>query len=94
MGAAVRKGKAAAANAVRGRLAALSSHRQYGDSDEIYFCAYLNDFPKTAKEYETLKLSLWKKYEHDRDGYTAAKSAFVTSVTKKAKLYYSDKKTD
>lgn len=30
-----------------------------------------------AKQYEKLKLGLWKKYEHDRDGYTNAKTEFI-----------------
>ncbi|PWM71411.1 MAG: GrpB family protein [Bacillota bacterium] len=66
--------------------------RRYGDAEEIYFCAYLNEFPRTAKEYEALKLSLRKTYEHDRDGYTAAKGEFVAAVTKKAKEYYAEKR--
>ena len=32
----------------------------------------MNENPHLAKQYEALKLSLWKQYEHDRDGYTAA----------------------
>ena len=51
--------------------------RHEGDNNEIYFRDYLNEHPKVAKEYEMLKLSLWKKYEHNRDGYTDAKSEFV-----------------
>ena len=62
-----------------------------GDNDELYFRDYLNDHPSLAKQYEELKLSLWKKYEHDRDGYTHAKSDFVTEQTNKAKKEYSDK---
>ena len=56
-----------------------------GDNDEIYFREYLNDHPDIAKEYEQLKLSLWKKFEHDRDGYTEAKTVFVKFYTLKAK---------
>lgn len=59
--------------------------RFIGDNDEIYFRDYLNEHPEIAKEYETLKLSLWKKYEHDRDAYTNAKSEFVVKYTEKAK---------
>ena len=51
--------------------------RLAGDNDEIAFRDYLNAHPDVAKEYEKLKLSLWKKYEHDRDGYTEAKTEFV-----------------
>lgn len=65
--------------------------RRQGDCDEAYFCAYLKEFPQIAAQYEALKLSLWKPYEHDRDGYTAAKGDFVKAVTAKAKKYYKDK---
>lgn len=59
--------------------------RVAGDIDELYFRDYLNAHPEVAEEYERLKLSLWKEYEHDRDGYTAAKSAFVSKYTELAK---------
>lgn len=59
--------------------------RQIGDRDEIYFRDYLNAHPDVAKAYEALKLALWRKYEHDRGGYTAAKSAFVQKYTAIAK---------
>lgn len=54
-------------------------HLRYrGDNDEILFRDYLNAHPDVVKEYERLKLGLWKKFEHDRDGYTAAKTEFVS----------------
>ena len=62
--------------------------RHDGDNDELYFRDYLNDHPALAEEYERLKLSLWKKYEHDRDAYTDAKSAFVKKYTDSAKAEY------
>ena len=62
--------------------------RSAGDHDELYFRDYLNDHPAIAKEYEQLKLHLWKAYEHNRDGYTAAKAAFVTRTTLAAKQLY------
>lgn len=55
-----------------------------GKQDEVLFRDYLNAHPAQAKAYEALKLSLWKPYEHDRDGYTAAKTAFVQDILKKA----------
>jgi len=58
------------------------------DNDELYFRDYLNEFPETAKLYEQLKLSLWKKYKHNRDGYTNAKSKFVNEYTEVAKSKY------
>ena len=65
--------------------------RYMGDNDELYFRDYLNDKPILAKEYEELKLSLWRKFEHDRDGYTSAKTSFVAEQTGKAKKHYGNK---
>lgn len=59
--------------------------RRSGDNDELYFRDYLIAHPDAAKEYEKLKLSLWKPYEHDRDGYTEAKAELVKEYTSKAK---------
>jgi len=56
--------------------------REFGDHDELYFRDYLNDHPEVAKEYENLKLSLWKSFEYDRDGYTVMKTDFVRKYTK------------
>ncbi len=64
-------------------------HLRYeGDNDELYFRDYMNEHPLYAKEYERLKLDLWKKYEHDRDGYTNAKTEFVNKYTTEAKMEY------
>ena len=61
-------------------------HLRYaGDNDELYFRDYLLTHTDVAKEYEALKLELWKKYEHDRDGYTVAKAEFVRKYTELAK---------
>ena len=38
-----------------------------------------------AKRYEALKLELWKRFQLDRDAYTAAKSEFVLKFTRIAK---------
>lgn len=65
--------------------------RQDGDNDEMYFRDYLNEHPLIAKEYEKLKLDLWKKYEHNRDDYTAAKSDFVKKWTTEAKKIYANR---
>lgn len=62
-----------------------------GDHDELYFRDYLNDNHQIAKEYESLKLSLWKQYEHNRDGYTDAKTEFVRKYAKMAKDTYKDR---
>ena len=64
-------------------------HLRYaGDNDELYFRDYLNEHPQIAKEYETLKLELWKRYEHDRDAYTIAKTDFIRKWTKEARTIY------
>lgn len=59
--------------------------RLKGDTDEIYFRDYLNEHPEIAKEYERLKISLWKQFEHNRDAYTEAKATFVHKYTTLAK---------
>lgn len=48
----------------------------------------MNRHPMIAKEYEKLKLSFWKPYEHNRDGYTNAKHEFISKYTQKAKEEY------
>ena len=65
--------------------------RKAGDNDELYFRDYLNAHPDVAKEYEKLKLNLWKQYEHNRDGYTDSKTAFVKEYTQKAKIEFADR---
>lgn len=62
--------------------------RYIGDNDELYFRDYLNEYPQTAKEYETLKLQLWERFEHNRDAYTNAKTEFVKKFTSEAKKIY------
>lgn len=65
--------------------------RYWGNNDELYFRDYMNDNPVIAKEYERLKLSLWKLYEYNRDGYTDAKHEFVSRYTQIAKEKYKDR---
>lgn len=62
--------------------------RGTGDHDELYFRDYLNDHPDAARRYEARKLSLWRPYEHDRDGYTREKTALVAELTALAKAEY------
>ena len=59
-----------------------------GDNDELYFRDYLNEYPQIAKEYETMKLQLWKQFEHNRDAYTNAKTEFIKKWTSEAKKVY------
>ena len=64
-------------------------HLRYaGDNDELYFRDYLNEHPQTAREYEALKLKLWKQFEHNRDAYTNAKTEFIQKWTGEAKRIY------
>ncbi len=62
--------------------------RYYGDHDELYFRDYMNDHPALAKEYETLKISLWEKYACNRDAYTDEKGGFVRKYTECARKQY------
>lgn len=63
--------------------------RQTGDNDELYFRDYLRDHEEVARDYEQLKLQLWKQYEKNRDAYTNAKAEFVKAWTNSAKQIYS-----
>ena len=59
--------------------------RYLDDPDEFYFRDYLIAHPDAAAEYAELKHRLFQDYEHDRNGYTGAKTNFIRSITKKAK---------
>lgn len=65
--------------------------RYFGDNDELYFRDYLNGHPQVAREYEKLKLELWKKYEHNRDAYTESKTDFICKWTLEAHREYGDR---
>ncbi len=57
-------------------------HVRYGgDWDELYFRDYLIRHPEAAYEYGEQKKQLMKKFEFDRDGYTAAKGDFIRRIT-------------
>lgn len=67
-------------------------HLRYaGDNDELYFRDYLNEHIEVAKDYEKIKLKLWKKYEYNRNGYTNAKTNFIIKYTNDAKLQYGNR---
>lgn len=68
--------------------------RYVGDNDELYFRDYLNEHTQIAKEYETMKLQLWKLFEHNRDAYTNAKTEFIRKWTSEAKRVYAGKYSD
>ena len=61
-----------------------------GTEEKAFFLpsCYLNGHPEAAKAYEALKLSLWKRFEHNRDAYTQAKGGFVREYTARAKAEY------
>lgn len=64
-------------------------HLRYtGDNDELYFRDYLNEHTQITKAYETMKLQLWKLFEHNRDAYTNAKTEFIRKWTSEAKRVY------
>ncbi|MBU3098514.1 MULTISPECIES: GrpB family protein [Clostridium] len=65
--------------------------RYYDNWNELYFRDYLMEHDEVVKEYGELKLELIEKYEHDRDGYTNAKTNFILKYTEKAKEEYVDK---
>lgn len=62
--------------------------RYSGDWNELYFRDYLKEHKSIANEYGKLKSELKEKYEHDRDGYTDAKSEFIKKITELAKKEY------
>lgn len=65
--------------------------RPAGDHDELYFRDYMEEHLEAAREYESLKLKLWKRYEHNRDAYTDGKGEMVRYYTKLAKDAYRDR---
>lgn len=65
--------------------------RYMGDNDELYFRDYMNSHLEAAQKYEQLKVSLSKRYEHNRDAYTNAKGSFVTQYTQQAKKEYKNR---
>ncbi len=65
--------------------------RYFGNWPELYFRDFLIAHPDVAGEYERLKLKLWKQYEHDRDGYTEAKTDFVKRYSDMAKVEFNNR---
>ena len=61
-------------------------HIRYpGDYDEVIFCEYLKQNPLKAREYESLKIRLQKRFKHNRDAYTEAKGDFIRQCVKEAR---------
>ena len=65
--------------------------RYFGNWSELYFRDFLIAHPDVAGKYERLKLKLWKQYEHDRDGYTEAKTDFVRRYSDMAKVEFNNR---
>jgi GrpB-like predicted nucleotidyltransferase (UPF0157 family) len=65
--------------------------RYAGSWDELYFRDFLIKYPDVADEYAKLKLSLQKNFEHDRDGYTEAKTEFIKKYSHSAKQEFQNK---
>lgn len=65
--------------------------RYFGNWDELYFRDYLIAHPDVAQAYGTLKMSLLKDFEHNCDGYTQAKSAFIMRYSEIAKTEFPDR---
>jgi len=66
--------------------------REAGDWAELYFRDYLIKHDEIADKYAESKKSLEKKYKHNRDAYTEAKSDFIKKLTKEAKKEFGDYK--
>ena len=56
--------------------------RRFGD--ELAFRDYLRLHPDVARDYARLKRGLARQFEHDRQAYTDAKTAFVVAVVERA----------
>ena len=65
--------------------------RYVGNWNELYFRDFLIKYPDIANEYGKLKLSLQKDFEHNRDGYTAAKTEFIIKYSLAAKQEFPDR---
>ncbi|EDT84765.1 GrpB family protein [Clostridium botulinum] len=65
--------------------------RYLGDWDELYFRDYLRSHTDISQAYGDLKIALKDKYEHNRDGYTEAKTEFIRKYTTIAKIEFKNK---
>ncbi len=51
--------------------------------DKLLFRNYLRAHPETARQYETIKKSLAKNHQYDREKYTDAKKDFISDILNK-----------
>jgi GrpB-like predicted nucleotidyltransferase (UPF0157 family) len=65
--------------------------RNWGDWNELYFRDYLIAHKEIAEEYGELKLGLKEQYEHNRDGYTEAKTEFIMKYTREARKEFGNR---
>ena len=65
--------------------------RYFGNWSELYFRDFLIAHPDVAREYERLKRKLREQYEHDRDGYTEAKTDFIKRYSDMAKVEFNNR---
>jgi len=65
--------------------------RFLGDWNELYFRDYLLAHKEVAEEYGKLKQGLKEQYEHNRDGYTEAKTEFILKYTKIARKDFANR---
>lgn len=71
-----------------GRLVFHLHLRNPGDWNELYFRDYLRDHPTVARDYAEVKRTAASVFEHDREGYTTAKGAFINAATARARALY------
>ena len=75
----------------KGPLEARTHHLHMVEMDgefwvrHLLFRDYLRDHPATARAYEDLKRELAVVYRLNRDGYSEAKTAFVTDIEARAR---------
>lgn len=65
--------------------------RYLGDWNELYFRDYIQLHKDVAEEYGKLKMGLKDKYEHNRDGYTEAKTEFIKKHTNIARSEFENR---
>lgn len=61
----------------------VTKHNSVQWKNAVGFRNYLRNNPKTAKEYESLKIELAGKFENDRLAYKKGKEKFILSICKK-----------
>jgi GrpB-like predicted nucleotidyltransferase (UPF0157 family) len=59
--------------------------RYEGGHDELIFRDYLKQNEEAKRQYAELKAALQKRFEFDRDGYTAAKTEFIKAALNRAR---------